>query len=187
MRIFWGVGASAAVALLLLSGCVQGSPAKSTSLGSPRVESSSQSPSISAVPTPMPTPTATRGAARIAPGMVGRFPVEIPVDLGPREYATGTVMLDSEGVPASYRVSSGDVIDYVAERFGFYDPSGDQEPFAYLNTINQVRRGTYDGAPDSNFQLYAVLNLSPYTIATIGNENGKVLSGPMPSPAPPQK
>lgn len=83
------------------------------------------------------TPTVSaNGHASPAPGAVGAYQVEIPVDKGPENFATGTVTLDADGHPASYVVAPGDVIDYIAHRFGFYAPSG--EGFDYLNTINQV-------------------------------------------------
>lgn len=139
---------------------------------------------------PLPRPTSTQGAvptaaakarATVGTDMVGQFQVEIPIDNGPENYATGTVTLDSAGHPAAYVVASGDVIDYIAERFGFFAPSG--EGFAYLNTINQVRRGGYPWA------LYAgdTLNLSAYTIRTVGDTDGKVLNEAPPSPMPAQR
>jgi hypothetical protein len=108
-------------------------------------------------------------------GNVGQYPVEIPVDNGPGNYARGTVTLDATGHPASYLVAKGDVIDYVARRFGF-------SSFGYLNTINQVRRGGYP------WSLYAgdTLNLSASTILKVGTSDGKVLNGPPPNPLPPQ-
>jgi hypothetical protein len=113
--------------------------------------------------------------------MVGQYQVEIPVDKGPENYATGTVTLDADGHPATYVVAPGDVIDYIAHRFGFYASSG--EGFDYLNTVNQVRRGGYP------WTIYAgdTLNLSAYTITTIGTINGKVLNEAPPNPMPAQK
>jgi hypothetical protein len=107
--------------------------------------------------------------------MVGTDQVEIPVDNGPENYAEGTVTVDAAGHPASYIVARGDVIDYIAHRFGF-------RSFDYLNTINQVRRGGYP------WPLYRgdTLNLSANTILTVGTSDGKVLNGPPPSPLPPQ-
>lgn len=132
--------------------------------------------------TPDSTPTASAdGHASPAPGMVSQYQVEVPVDKGPENYATGTVTLDADGHPESYVVAPGDVIDYIAHRFGFYAPSG--EGFDYLNTINQVRRGGYP------WTIYAgdTLNLSASTITTIGTINGKVLNEAPPNPMPAQK
>ena len=131
---------------------------------------------------PLPTASSIRAGlpapyriATAGDGNVGQYPVEIPVDNGPGNYAHGTVTLDANGHPASYVVAKGDVIDYVARRFGF-------STFDYLNTINQVRRGGYP------WSLYAgdTLNLSATTILTVGTSDGKVLNGPPPKPLPPQ-
>jgi hypothetical protein len=129
-------------------------------------------PSVASIPTQPPAPHKN---ATIADGNVGSYQVEIPVDNGPGNYAHGTVTLDATGRPASYLVARGDVIDYIARRFGF-------SSFDYLNTINQVRRGGYP------WTLYAgdTLNLSANTILTVGTSNGKVLNGPPPNPLPPQ-
>jgi len=142
-----------------------------------------------ATPTPSPSPTSTKALARKDPSVwIGRYPIEIPVDNGPERYAMGTVTTDGDGVPVAYKVARGDIIDYIAERFGFW--VGLNEPgFDYLNTINQVRRGTVVGGSDENFALYAgdTLNLSPYTVTTVGDENGRVIPGPLPTPLPPQR
>ncbi len=109
--------------------------------------------------------------------MIGSFQVELPVDNGPRNYATGTVTVDADGRPASYTVAPGDQSEYIAERFGFL-----VRGIEYLNVINQVRRGGYPWA------LYAgdTLNLSAYTVLSVGTINGKVLNDPPPNPLPPQ-
>ena len=46
----------------------------------------------------------------------------------------------------SYHVVAGDLTDYIADRFGFFDPANADASGSgtdYLNTINQVRRGGY--------------------------------------------
>ncbi|TPW75761.1 hypothetical protein [Schumannella soli] len=102
--------------------------------------------------------------------------MRIPVDGGSREYATGTVSYAPDGTPAAYRAASGDLIDYVAERFGFPD-------YAYLNMINQVRRGGYP------WPLYAgdTLNLSAYHVTSVGDVQGQVKNEAPPSPLPAQR
>lgn len=137
-------------------------------------------PSPSTRPVTEPTPSA-QGRATVTQEMVGQYHVEIPVDNGPANYAQGTVTLDASGHPATYVVASGDVIDYIADRFGFFSPTG--APFDYLNTINQVRRGGYP------WNLYAgdTLNLSAYTITSVGTINGQVLNGAPPNPMPAQR
>ncbi len=117
--------------------------------------------------------------ARTLPGKVGSYPVEVAVDNGPAKYANGAVTLNSQGTPIAYNVAPDDLVDAVANRFGFFDPSA-QHPFKagldYLIAINQVRRG-------SNMTLYVgdTLNLSADTIATVGDINGTVQNNPPPS------
>jgi len=137
-------------------------------------------PSPTTDPVAAPTPSAP-ARATVTQEMVGPYQVEIPIDNGPANYAQGTVTLDASGHPASYVVASGDIIDYIAQRFGFFSPTG--AAFDYLNTINQVRRGGYP------WPLYAgdTLNLSAFTITSVGTINGRVLHEAPPSPMPPQR
>jgi len=118
--------------------------------------------------------------------MVGPYPVEVAVDNGPEPYAEGTVTRDAAGVPIAYLTASGDIMDYIAERFGFFDPDlpGQYNSgLGYINTINEVRRGGYP------WTLYAgdVLNLSPYRITAVGSQNGVVKHESPPTPMPPQQ
>ena len=136
---------------------------------------------ITPTPTPTPTPTSTRipaGTDTYGPSArVGEYlePI-IPVDHGPRKYATGTVTNDVLGRPLSYTVAPEDVIDYVQERLGFgYDGH-------YLVTINQVRRGD-----TATLYVGDTLNLSPFHVTSIGNINGRVLDEKAPKPLPPQQ
>lgn len=77
-------------------------------------------------------------------------------DGGPIDGARGTTTFDSDKHPVSYTVAPGDSLDKVDERFTL--------PALYY--LNCARRGSFD--------LWAgdILNLSPYTIATVGTENG---------------
>jgi hypothetical protein len=77
-------------------------------------------------------------------------------DYGPASGASGTTALDPDGHPVSYTAAAGDIWDTVAERFGIQD----------LYQFNCVRR--------SSLYLYTgdVINLSPYTVTTVGSENG---------------
>lgn len=43
------------------------------------------------------------------------------VDMGPREFANGTVALDAEGMPATYTVAAGDVTTVIGDRFCIYN------------------------------------------------------------------
>jgi len=164
----WQVAALSLTVIVALSACaLDGVPGPSAS---PSIESSHE-PAPPVTPTPRPPLVS-----------IGGFPAQVPVDGGPREYAMGTVTLDDEGVPMAYLVASGDLVDFIAERFGF-EGLGGGSPISYVNIINQVRRGK-----DAGF-LYAgdVLNLSPYTITSIGSINGEVLDDEPPDPMPPQR
>jgi hypothetical protein len=126
----------------------------------------------------MPSPTAapTPHASLDRDYLVGQWTVEIPIDNGPSAYAMGTTTTDRNGVPVAYVVAPGDDISYITDRFGF-------ESHDYLDTINQVRRGGYP------FPLYAgdTLNLSAFTVTSVGSINGRVLDDPPPDPLPPQR
>lgn len=132
----------------------------------------------------------TADHARPVPGaLVGDYTARIPVDLGTRPHAMGETTLDADGIPVSYRVAPDDVWDFVARRFGFFGipPNPGAESFnldtGYLNVINQLRRG---GTP---WVLYAgdTVNLSAFTVTSVGRVNGEVLSGIPPDPLPPQR
>lgn len=43
------------------------------------------------------------------------------VDMGPQEFATGTVEPDEQGRPLTYTVAPGDVIDVIGDRFCIYN------------------------------------------------------------------
>lgn len=113
-----------------------------------------------------------------APGSLatlGGLPMRIPVDLGPREYASGRAILDEQGVPVAYVAASGDIQEFVADRFCL--------GLAYLHNLNSVRRDIADGVG-----LFAgdTLNLNPYTVVSVGDQNGRVADNPPPDPLPPQ-
>jgi hypothetical protein len=107
------------------------------------------------------------------PEQVQRWALQIPVDSGPQEYAMGTTNLNSEGVPVSYVVASGDNSEFVAKRFCINT--------AYLFAINGVRRG------DQTLYVGDTVNLDAHTITSVGDQNGIVTSGPVPEPIPPQR
>ncbi|WP_418605774.1 hypothetical protein [Georgenia sp. SUBG003] len=87
---------------------------------------------------------------------------QVPVDGGPREFATGPAILDDGGTPVAYTVAAGDVGAFIAERFCVN--------LSYLNAINGVRR---NGA--TNLHPGDTLNLDPHTILSVGDEQGVVL------------
>jgi LysM domain len=98
-----------------------------------------------------PVPTAIPSVASTPVRMVWE------VDSGPRQYAMGTSTLDAFGDPQSYIVAPGDHWYNIAERFG-----GD----GILWQLNCARRR------DTTLYIGDVLNLSPYTIGTVGDEHG---------------
>lgn len=80
------------------------------------------------------------------------------VDHGPTTFAHGETILDVRGVPVAYLVAHGDAPLSVAERFGL--------DLGWLLSLNCARRSSialYDGD---------VLNLSMYTVTTVGSQNG---------------
>lgn len=107
---------------------------------------------------------------------LGGLPMRIPVDLGSLEYATGRVVLDENGIPAAYIAAPGDVQEFVAARLCL--------KLAYLYNLNSVRRdlgdtvGLFDGD---------TLNLNPYTVTSVGDQNGQVMDNPPPEPLPEQR
>ncbi|MCK2022540.1 hypothetical protein KZC52_06375 [Microbacterium sp. kSW2-24] len=106
-------------------------------------------------------------------------------DYGPRDGANGTVEYAADGTLASYEVASGDYVDAILERLcvGFYS----------LQALNAVRRGSVHSV-DPTYQAYLAglyvgdtLNLSPYTITSVGDLNGEVFAYETSFILPPQK
>lgn len=132
----------------------------------------------------------TRGATATE-DMVGPYHVRIPIDLGPGPHAMGTVALDAEGHPARYTVAPDDEWGHVATRFGLsavlpaegIGADGLNTDTGYLTLINSVRRGA------SPWTLYIgdTVNLSAFTITSVGRVNGVSTSRPAPDPLPPQR
>jgi hypothetical protein len=108
------------------------------------------------------------------PEQVRGWRPQIAVDGGVRDYATGEAVLNADGVPVAYTVGSGDVIDFVRERFCLNSH--------YLYAINHVRR-------DSRSALFVgdTLNLDAHTILTVGSQNGVIYDNKPPSVIPPQR
>jgi hypothetical protein len=155
------------------------------------------SASATATPTPTPTPTSTpkpkptkpSSAATYGPGhfpggtVTASNPWGLPsiadvedanfegpwnneglifgVDTGPRKGAVGQVFSDRDGHPVRYVVAPGDSWSAIATRLGGL----------YISRINCVRRN-----PDAMVYPGDVVNLSPYTIASVGSENGSTKS-----------
>lgn len=106
-------------------------------------------------------------------------------DYGAREGATGTVQYADDGSLMSYEVASGDDEDAILDRLcvGFY----------YMDALNAVRRGGVSSV-DPTRQVYPpdlhvgdALNLSPYTITTVGDVKGEVFAYETSFILPPQR
>ena len=129
-------------------------------------------------PTATPTPVATTAACH-GWGFWERdyySEAQQPVDCGPIQYATGTVQVDSKGVPVAYIVAPGDIWEFIAKRFDVGT--------AYLTAINAVRR-------EDVTQAYVgdTINLDPATITSVGDQNGVAFNhlDRLPDPHVPQR
>ncbi|MBO0985053.1 hypothetical protein [Rathayibacter sp. SD072] len=190
------VSASIGAALLLLvslSGCVTPRESPDAAAGTtptsaePVPEQPAPAATVEAdvLASARPTPSAASTCAPIelyepwsserpSVSSLGGQRLRIPSDQGPREHANGDVVADEAGRPVAYVVAPDDVWTVVAERFCLH--------VDYINALNQVRR-------NSAFTLYAgdTLNLSPYTVTSVGSENGEVSDNSPPDPLPEQK
>ncbi|MDN3309315.1 LysM domain-containing protein [Microbacterium oryzae] len=127
---------------------------------------------------------AVEGRSNEVEDRVGNY-FGLPKDLGPVDGGTGDVILNAEGEPAAYVVAEGDTTYAIAERFCFGTA-------AYLEEINSIRRnGAW--APmsdeDGTFVIFPgdTLNLDPYTIASVGDEQGVVYDHTPDFHIPPQR
>ncbi len=106
-------------------------------------------------------------------------------DCGPREGAEGTVNYAEDGTLPSYLVAPGDSKSAIRDRLCVGDYS--------FEALNAVRRGSLYSVEPTNqayvTPLYAgdTLNLSPYTIASVGDVNGEVHSYETVLILPPQR
>lgn len=138
-------------------------------------------PSVTVTPAPVTEPVAATGVCEINyvdaadAGTLGDVDIEVVRDRGSREGASGTVTTASDGTPASYLVAAGDISERIADRFCV---SAD-----YLDALNSVRR---DGVTIDSLYGGDTLNLSPYTVLSVGDQNGRVLDNPEPDPMPAQ-
>lgn len=136
---------------------------------------------VGPVPSPSPPPTTSKPTdAAPAPrptkppplnrdNSVGGSRIIAPVDAGPREHATGTANY-VDGVLLSYTVAADDHLEFVADRFTI--------SYQYLMTINSVRRDTPE------LFVGDTINLSPYHMFSIGDQNGEVSDNKPPDPYP---
>lgn len=122
---------------------------------------------------------------------LGGFPIVPLQDTGARPGAQGDAAADDEGVPASYTVAAGDNEDAIAERFCATRD--------YLVLLNSIRRNTSTvetdipwpqaGSRITMMDLYEgdTLNLNPYTISSVGDQNGQAYANNPDIPMPPQQ
>jgi hypothetical protein len=104
-------------------------------------------------------------------------------DVGPIERATGEATYDENGQPVAYVAAPGDTMHAIAARFCI-------DHYPYLEWINAIRRGEGTSVLDlaGSMPLYAgdTINLNPYRIATVGDENGLVRDNTIDFHIPPQ-
>lgn len=187
---------------LLLAGCTsaadipEDAPASTTSTeaqaaaptatSSPEAESGTEAaprpvPTATVTPAPVTEPVAATGECEINyvdaadAGTLGDVDIEVVRDRGSREGAAGAVTTASDGTPASYLVAAGDISERIADRFCV---SSD-----YLDALNSVRR---DGVTIDSLFGGDTINLSPSTVLSVGDQNGRVLDNPEPDPLPAQ-
>ena len=102
--------------------------------------------------------------------------LQVPIDGGPIDNASGVATIDSYGVPLSYTVADGDVFELIAKRFDI--------GVGYLASINAVRR-------ENPTELFVgdTINLGATTILLIGDQNGTVYdyTDRLPDPHMPQE
>lgn len=92
-------------------------------------------------------------------------------DTGARDGADGTAVLNADGTLAAYKSAKGDDFDTIAQRFCTVHYG--------LEALNAVRRGgTYSSDSSSSPLVFEgdTLNLDPYTISSVGDQNRKVFS-----------
>ncbi|MGC0250422.1 hypothetical protein [Pseudactinotalea sp. Z1748] len=104
-------------------------------------------------------------------------------DVGPITGATGEAIDNEDGQPVAYVAAPGDTMTAIAARFCI-------DHYPYLEWINAIRRGEPTSMldPAGQMPLYAgdTINLDPYTIATVGDENGTVRDNAIDFHIPPQ-
>lgn len=103
-------------------------------------------------------------------------------DVGSIAGATGTVILREDGQPAAYIVADGDNLSSIARRFCI-------DHYPYLEWINAIRRGSGTSLTRaSSMTVFAgdTINLDAHTIATVGDENGRVHNNAIDFHIPPQ-
>ncbi|ROS21869.1 hypothetical protein EDF22_3372 [Rathayibacter sp. PhB127] len=176
---------------LLLAGCTSAADipdaAPTAEAGAASSATASTAPSADAETGPRPVPSVSLAPVPVAAtgecvisdlaggGSIGDVDLEVVRDRGTREGAAGTTRTATDGTPAAYVVAAGDNPARIADRFCV---SAD-----YLDALNSVRR---DGVTLSSLFGGDTLNLSPSTVLTVGDQNGRVLDNAEPEPLPTQ-
>lgn len=177
----------AALSVVTLAGCTDQTPevAETTAAVAPTANSSAQ---------PAPSAAAATAVECKRPGGDGTISrgelLDVGlyagmVDMGPREGANGTVSYAPDGTLASYVVAADDFEEAIIGRLCV-------GPYSF-DALNAVRRGSLlsDEPTDQAYltPLYVgdTLNLSPYTIASVGDVNGEVRSYEPSFVLPPQR
>lgn len=177
-----------AAAVLLLTGCTDAAdrgastsdPVVSTGIATAAIQ-----PALSGAASQMTDRTPTPGASS-EPALGGCVPAvftdrpqvgleqqQIPNDQGAREYATGKLILGPDSIPVAYIVGTGDIPEYIADRFCV--------EVSYLDRINEPRRG-------SSGELFEgdTLNLDAATATTVGDVDGVIRQNPVSTSLPEQ-
>ncbi|MHC2186489.1 hypothetical protein [Rathayibacter agropyri] len=132
-------------------------------------------PSVSITPAPVASDTGECAIRTLGEDTLDGVALEVVRDRGSRVGATGTVRTASDGTPAAYVVAAGDISQRIADRFCV---SSD-----YLDALNSVRR---DGVSITSLFGGDTLNLSPSTVLSVGDQNGRVLDNAEPDDLPAQ-
>lgn len=103
-------------------------------------------------------------------------------DLGAKTNAAGEAITNSEGQPVAYIAAQGDTLMGIASRFCI-------DHYPYIEWINAIRRGSITKVTETgSMRVYPgdTINLNPYTIASVGDENGVVRDNAVEFHLPPQ-
>lgn len=178
--------------VLLLAGCTAPGPGGAEAVGTadvPAAESAGAGsdgrtagggsprpvPSVSITPAPVASDTGECASQTVGVGTLDGIRLEVVRDRGTRVGATGVVRTASDGTAAAYVVAAGDISERIADRFCVSTE--------YLDALNSVRR---DGVSITSLFGGDTLNLSPSTVLSVGDQNGRVLDNAEPDDLPAQ-
>lgn len=181
--------ALAAVAALSLSGCATNAEPEATAETPTPVVTETATPDPVASPEPTEEPEPVEEPENPEYATCSDMPVPTPVDSvdaeqidgiapqylvdsGPRSGAQGETVTDADGNPVAYHAVDGDTMPGIAGRF-CATMYGGGDGTRWLGVLNIIRRSAgISGGGD----VYAgdTINLSPWTIASVGDENGQV-------------